>query len=222
MSARQIVIVCGLVSSLVLPIGSARAGSPDVAGEDDGSKPTNHPKTIELSIAPNKISWVKLDVSSPAMLRKYSGDLRLLLYNSQGYAEQLPLENQHTEDEMDKLRKDASKWYATYTRELRKVLKDQYYVWKEINRIAEALEQQEKPIGHYTLSISLKDSVSGIEQVDYYTMSYLEARAIAEDIRNGVIKSVTVHTGHLRGALDSAQDEWVPCAPACQISAFGY
>lgn len=217
MRARQIVIVCSLVSSLVLPIGSARAGSPDVVGEDGGSKPTNHPETIELSIAPNKISWVKLDVSSPATLREYSGKLRHLLYEVQGFTEQLPLENQHTEDEMDKLRKDASKWYATYTRELREVLKDQYYVWKEINRIAEVLERQENPTGHYTLRISLKDSVSGIEQVDYDTMSYLEARAIAEDLRNGVIKSLTV-------ATKKNDKEWksVPCGKSCQISAFGY
>jgi hypothetical protein len=230
MNVHWFVILLSLVGSLLLPIGSARAENPDVAGEDGASTMLGHRKLVELSIAPDKIARVMIDTfdSDEAQIKineltEFLGTLR---YKGAPFKEPLPLESQHTEAEMVELRKDALKWQVTYDREIRAVLKDQYYVWKELHQIAEALENRrvEEPYhDYYDLRISLKDGVSGIEQVTYSTTNYLDAKTIAEDLRKGVIKSLTVYTGHFQRQRETQKEgKWVPCAPACRISAFGY
>jgi len=230
MKAHQIALAVCLVGSLVFQIDPLSVAGAEATGGDvqDKGKGIGHRKLVEIPVQPNGIAWLKIDNSESQDLASEAIKLRDLLKRSEPYTRSLPFENQHSRDEMEQLRKDPAKYQSTYHGELQQVLKEQFYFWDELNQIAEALKEMRERLHSkedsefYTIRIGFKEGVNGIEQVNYAVTGYLEARAIAEDFRKGVIKSLTVYTETFSGLPFDPQARGVPCAPACWISAFGF
>lgn len=221
MKAQWFVILLSLVGSLLLPIGPARAGSAEVSENRIGrmNLDVGLQDFVEVPFSPDKIVWLKIDLTEDFALKKMIRKGQQLSEILEAY-EPLPLEEKHTEEELAQLRKDKARWRATYRAELRTVLGEQYYLWKEINQITKELlwiRSAILPPGYF-LRLSLKDRVSDdIEEMVYVTENYLVAKTIADDLRKGVIRSLTVATKN-----NDKEGKSVPCGKSCWISAFGY
>jgi hypothetical protein len=163
--------------------------SPSEQSKRDDNEFLNYRKPLEIRVAPDVISWIKVDQSSLIEFIAHRADFERLDRESIPYRESLPFESRHSKEEMDKLRKDLGQWLETYQIELRELLKDQYYIWEEVHELKEVVEE----IGRtsmgfehaYVIDIGLIGSPQGITNVRYVVPCYFDARTIAEDLRMG-------------------------------------
>lgn len=181
---------------------------------------------MEIPNDPRQIEWIKLDIADALKFHDARANFEALHQQRDLYRRRLPFENRHSTKELDELQADPAKFYDVYYRELQEYLKDRFYAWEELNRMATTLDEMrrasERPADLYVLRVHLKEPVHGIAQVNYALSGYLEAKTMADDIRQGLIKSFTVYAETLAGLPSDPKTTWEPCGSACWISAFGF
>ncbi|HKN87932.1 MAG TPA: hypothetical protein VJV04_13805 [Nitrospiraceae bacterium] len=207
----KLLLVCALSILTFPPLSLANAGTAPAPNQSvTNGVADEKPITTEISIFPEQIAWIKIDYSDTLEFRALNQKLLVKSLNLDGsrrYADVLPFQSRHSQEEMNDLWKHGGKWQATYDMELRELLKDQYYMWREVHKLVEELEAfrgtRITPT-YYKVVIGLKDQSMTAHYGE--AQSYVEASAIVKDLRAGTIKSLIVST---------------PC-DSCLIRAFGY
>jgi hypothetical protein len=220
--SRAAALVCAVMGCGLTP---GQAAEP-VQEHEVQDHLTFHRRSVEIPNDPRRIDWIKLDISDALKLHDAQANFEVLHQQHDPYRRHLPFESRHSKQELDELRKNPAKFYDVYYRELEEVLKDRFYAWEELNRMASTLEEMrragERPYDLYVLRVRFKEPVNGMAQVNYALSGYLEAKTMADDIRQGVIKSFTVYADNLSGLPSDPKVTWEPCGSACWISAFGF
>ena len=199
-------------------------------------KPTatpEHPNQVEIVLSPSSITSIRVDRSPTEddlasafradLLRDRAKEL-FLLYPV------FPYPRRFSEDQMKELQKDQAKVNIEYHRQMRELLKEQYYIWQELHAASETLEQLVKEAEHvtrhqivYGINIHLNIPVQGIQDLMYGVTAYNDAKAIIEDLKNGSVKSVVVSSEFRIVSTPGSDDksEWKACK-RCSVKAFIY
>ena len=199
-------------------------------------KPTatpEHPNQVEIVLSPSSITSIRVDRSPTEddlasafradLLRDRAKEL-ILLYPV------FPYPRRFSEDQMKELQKDQAKVNIEYHRQMRELLKEQYYIWQELHEASETLEQLSKEAEHvtrhqtvYGINIHLNIPVQGIQDLMYGVSAYNDAKAIIEDLKNGSVKSVVVSSEFRIVSTPGSDDksEWKACK-RCSVKAFIY
>lgn len=217
-----IALLCAVMGCSLTPAHAAEA----VQEHEVPDQLTFHRQSVEIPNDPKRIDWIKLDISDALKLNDAQATFEALHQQRDPYRRHLPFESRHSKQELDELRNNPAKFYEVYYGELEEVLKDRFYAWEELNRMAKTLEEMrqagERPYDLYVLRVRFTEPVKGMAQVNFALSSYLEAKSMADDIRQGLIKSFTVYAENLSGLPSDPKVTWEPCGSACWISAFGF
>jgi len=115
---------------------------------------------VEIPNERQRIDWIKLDIADVLRFHDARASYAVLHQQHDLYRRHLPFESRHSKQELEELRKNPAKFYEVYYRELEEVLKDRFYEWEELNRMASTLEEirqtEERPYTLYVLRVRFK------------------------------------------------------------------
>ena len=92
-----------------------------------------HPTEVEIVLPPSSIKSIKV-VGYPGKNEMVMDmNHRQLLLKAEPYAKVLPYPGRFSEDQLTELLKDRAKWRGIYHEQMHELLKEQFYLWEELN-----------------------------------------------------------------------------------------
>lgn len=191
-------------------------------------------KTVDVPLSPTQVKKVLIrndgakfrasqDPESLRVVQEYRLLMKRALEDDPALESQLSL----SKEEVARIRAIYDR-EAERKKELKGLLKDQYYLWEELDNLNHTLnsvlDELRSSREYYTVKVDLATSTEGIESIEYEAETYLDAKAIIEDVKQGMIKSVTVVASWKKGPAAKRrpnEPDWTVCK-RCPVVGFGY